>query len=135
MIAREEWLRCQHDASPMFDIRGSTPVWAQCIYYFLVFKYKNLCICLLVSKSICSIKEHWWFLILFWPNEVQRMFLTAHKLLNVKLIPQTVFMKFYKIDITFTLSCFIYYMKCISYTSRLLSYEISLFIYLYSSFI
>ena len=29
MIAQEEWLGCQHDASPMFDISGSTPVWAQ----------------------------------------------------------------------------------------------------------
>ena len=37
MIAREEWLRCQHDASSMFDIPGSTPVWAPFIYYFLIF--------------------------------------------------------------------------------------------------
>ena len=105
------------------------------VYYFLVFKYKNICICILFSKSICSIKEHWWSLTLSWPDEVQRIFSTAHKLLNIKLIPQTIFMKFYKIDITFTLSCFIYYMKCISYTPRLLGYEISLLIYLYFSFI
>ena len=26
IIAREEWLGCRHDASPMFDIPGSTPV-------------------------------------------------------------------------------------------------------------
>ena len=26
ILAREEWLGCQHDASPMFDILGSTPV-------------------------------------------------------------------------------------------------------------
>ena len=26
---------------------------------FLVFKYKNLCIGILISKFICSIKEHW----------------------------------------------------------------------------
>ena len=26
MVAREEWLECWHDASPMFDIPGSTPV-------------------------------------------------------------------------------------------------------------
>ena len=37
MVAREEWLGCQHDALPMFDIPESTPVWAQCIY-FLDFK-------------------------------------------------------------------------------------------------
>ena len=28
ILAREEWLGCQHDASPMFDIPESTPVWA-----------------------------------------------------------------------------------------------------------
>ena len=37
MIAREEWLRRQHDASPMFDIPRSIPVWALFIYYFLIF--------------------------------------------------------------------------------------------------
>ena len=37
MIAREEWLGCWHDVSPMFDISGSTPVWAQYIYYFYDF--------------------------------------------------------------------------------------------------
>ena len=26
ILAREEWLECRHDASPMFDIPGSTPV-------------------------------------------------------------------------------------------------------------
>ena len=29
MVAWEEWLGCRHDASPMFDIPESTPVWAQ----------------------------------------------------------------------------------------------------------
>ena len=38
MIAREEWLGCRHDASPMFDIPGSTLVWALYLYYFLIFK-------------------------------------------------------------------------------------------------
>ena len=33
MITQEEWLGCWHDASPMFDIPGSTPVWAQYIYF------------------------------------------------------------------------------------------------------
>ena len=28
MLAQEEWLGCRHDASPKFDIPGSTPVWA-----------------------------------------------------------------------------------------------------------
>ena len=26
LIAREEWLGCRYDVSPMFDILGSTPV-------------------------------------------------------------------------------------------------------------
>ena len=34
MIAREKWLKYWHDASSMFDIPGSTPVWAQCILFF-----------------------------------------------------------------------------------------------------
>ena len=37
MIARKEWLGCQHDTLPMFDILGSTPVWTPFIYYFLIF--------------------------------------------------------------------------------------------------
>ena len=37
LVAWKEWLGCQHDASPMFDIPGSTPVWALYIY-FLIFK-------------------------------------------------------------------------------------------------
>ena len=35
MIARKEWLGCQHDASPMFDIPESTPVWAPYIYIYI----------------------------------------------------------------------------------------------------
>ena len=104
------------------------------VYYFLVFKYKNLCICILFSKSICSIKEHWWSLTLFWPDKVQRMFSTTDELLNVKLIPQTIFMNFYKIDMTFTLLCFIYYVRCLTQAPRLLDYEVSLFIYIHHSF-
>ena len=50
MVAREEWLGCRHDASPMFDIPESTPVWAQRIFfgfqyiktYVYVYCFKNL---------------------------------------------------------------------------------------------
>ena len=38
-IAREEWLGYRHDASPMFDIPGSTLVWAQ---YILFFGFPNI---------------------------------------------------------------------------------------------
>ena len=57
--------------SPMLDIPGSTPVWAQCILFSGFSYYKNLY--MLFSKIICSIKEHWWFLTLSWFDEVQRM--------------------------------------------------------------
>ena len=53
-------------------------------------RYKNLCICILFSKPICSMKEHWWSLTLSWLDEDQRMILTAHELLNMKLKSQTV---------------------------------------------
>ena len=47
------------------------------------------------SKSICSIKEHWWSLALSWPDEIQRKFLTAHKLLNVKIDTRDEYMFFF----------------------------------------
>ena len=34
MVARKEWLRYRHDASPMFDLPGSKPVWAPYILFF-----------------------------------------------------------------------------------------------------
>ena len=34
LIAREEWLGCWHDASPMLDIPRSKSVWAQRISFF-----------------------------------------------------------------------------------------------------
>ena len=39
MIAREEWLGCDMMSS-MLDILGSTPVWAQHIFFFWFLKYK-----------------------------------------------------------------------------------------------
>ena len=33
MVARKKWLGCRHDASPMFDIPRSTPVWAPYILF------------------------------------------------------------------------------------------------------
>ena len=42
LVAREEWLGCRHDASPMFNIPGSTPVWAQYILFSGFQRYKSL---------------------------------------------------------------------------------------------
>ena len=61
MVVREEWLECCHDVSPMFDISRSTPVWAPYILFFDFLVIKAYIYCF---KSICSIKEHWWSLIL-----------------------------------------------------------------------
>ena len=95
MIAQEEWLGYRHDASPIFDILGSTLVWAQCIiFWFLI--YKNLCICILLSKSICSIKEHWWSLALSWPDEDQRMFSTTHEFFKCETKTTDNFMTIFK---------------------------------------
>ena len=76
-LAREEWLGCWHDASPMFDIPGSTPVWAP---YLLFSDFQNIKTYIYyVFKSIHTIKEHWWSLISSWPDEVQRKFSTAQR--------------------------------------------------------
>ena len=48
MLAREELLGCRHDALPMVDMPGSTPVWAQYMYFRLLIQnlyvlcFKNL---------------------------------------------------------------------------------------------
>ena len=76
MIAREEWLGCWHDASPMFNIPGSTPVWAQCIFRFSIYKIYVYVYCF--QNLYVVQKEHWWILISSWPDEVQRVFSTAH---------------------------------------------------------
>ena len=39
ILAREEWLGCRHDTSPMVNIPGSTPVWAQ---YMIFFDFTNI---------------------------------------------------------------------------------------------
>ena len=44
MLAREEWLGCRHDTSPMVDISGSTPMWAPYMIYFGFHDIKSICI-------------------------------------------------------------------------------------------
>ena len=46
ILAREKWLECRHDASPMFNIPESTPVWAQYMYFYFNTKF----ICNMFSK-------------------------------------------------------------------------------------
>ena len=62
ILAREKWLGCQHDVSPMFDIPKSTPVWA---LYPLFFDFHDIKTYMYyVFKSILIIKEQWWSLTL-----------------------------------------------------------------------
>ena len=44
MLAREEWLGCCHNASPMFDIPESTPMWAPYMIFFGFRDIKSICI-------------------------------------------------------------------------------------------
>ena len=65
MLAREEWLGCQHNASPMVDIPRSTPVWAQYMYfwfllrnlYVLCFKIYMYCKMTLVVPDIVLARQ------------------------------------------------------------------------------
>ena len=53
-LAREEWLGCRHDTSPIIDIPRSTLVWAQ---YTIFFGFHDINIYMYyVLKSICIIK-------------------------------------------------------------------------------
>ena len=56
MIAREEWLGCRHDASPMFDIPGSTPVWA--LYMLFFYFYDILCACFILQNGVYIYMYH-----------------------------------------------------------------------------
>ena len=66
MLTREEWLGCRHDASPMVDIPGSTPVWAQ--YMYFLFLIQNLYV-LCFQRSIYIMNGHWWSLTLSWLDD------------------------------------------------------------------
>ena len=52
MIARKEWLGWWHDASPMFDIPGSTPMWAPYILFFDFLVIKAYIYCFKDRKSV-----------------------------------------------------------------------------------
>ena len=68
-------------------------------------------------------KEHWWSLTLSWPDEAQRMFSTAHKLLNVNLIPQTIFMSFYEIEMIY-IYLMMYYLLYEIFNAKLLVFSV-----------
>ena len=84
----------------VWHTRVNTCVGSVYIIFLGFLRYINLYI--LFLKSICSIKEYWWSLTFSWLDEDQRMFSTAHELLNVNLKPRTVLWWFYTKVITFT---------------------------------
>ena len=55
ILAWEEWLGCRYDASSMFDIPKSTPMWAPYIYGFSRLSWYNKKY--IVLKVICSTKK------------------------------------------------------------------------------
>ena len=63
--------------SSMLDIPGSTPVWAHCILFWIFLYYIKYIY--MIFKLLHYIKEHWWSLTLSWPDEIQKMFSTAHE--------------------------------------------------------
>ena len=106
MLAREEWLGCRHDASPMVDIPGSTPVWAQYMYFWF-FLIQNLYV-LCFQRSIYIMKGYWWFLTLSWLNDDQGTFLTAHDVFFIEMEnPQIYRYCFFNTEIDLHI-CFIY---------------------------
>ena len=79
MKAQEEWLGVSAWCIiNVWHIRVNISVGSMYIIFDFS-KYKKLCMCKLISKSICSIKEHWWSLTSSWLNEIQRIFSTAHE--------------------------------------------------------
>ena len=72
----------------VWHTRVNTSVGSVYIYIYIYFwfsTHQNPCICIMFLKSICNIKQHWWSLVLSWPDEVQRKISTAHELLKVKI--------------------------------------------------
>ena len=70
-------LGCRHDASPMFDIPGSTPVWTPYMIFFGFYDIKIYMYCVL--KSICFIKGTLVVSDFVLPDNVQRRFLTSNE--------------------------------------------------------
>ena len=113
---------CMGDDSSKIVIGVSTrcrPCWTypdqhQCglnVYYFPGFH--TIKIDILFSKAICSIKEHWWSLTLSWPDEVQRIFSTAHEFLKRKDLNHRQFLWLFYINLLTMVSfCFISFMRC-----------------------
>ena len=73
---------------------GSTYIIFWFSIYICIYIKTHVNIYVAVFKSIYSIKEYWWSLSSSWIDEVQRMFSTVHKFLNVTITPRTVFMSF-----------------------------------------
>ena len=60
--------------------------------FLYIYIYKPMYRYTVFKIYIYIIKEHWWSLISSWPDEIKRIFSTAHEFLKGKSKPQTVFM-------------------------------------------
>ena len=85
----------------VWHTRVNTGVGSVYIIFWFFLRYKNLCvyiyIYILFSKSICSIKKHWWSLTLSWLDKVQRIFSTTHEISNEKLNHKRFYDDLYKL--------------------------------------
>ena len=63
ILARKEWLGCRYDTSPMIDIPGLTPVWAQ---YMVFFDFTNIKVYMyyVLKTYMYYEKKRWWSLTL-----------------------------------------------------------------------
>ena len=52
MLAWEEWLGCRHDASPMLNILGSTPMWVLYMIFSSFHDIKSICIMFLQNLYV-----------------------------------------------------------------------------------
>ena len=77
---------------------GSTYIIFWFSIYICIYIKTHVNIYVAVFKSICSIKKHWWSLTLSWPDEVQRMFSTAHDTFECNNYTIDDFHEFYTVD-------------------------------------
>ena len=91
MIAREEWLGCRHIVAHVRHTRVNTSVGSMYIIFLDFLTIKTYMYYVFKSIHVYSvIQKHWWSLTSSWPDEVQRMFSTAHEFSKEKSKPQTV---------------------------------------------
>ena len=104
------------------------------VYYFLIFNISKPTYMYYVFKTyIYSIKEYWWSLTSSWPDEVQRVFFTAHGFFSVILIPQTIFHEIFSYAIEMILLYYVFLIHVMFNSSSSSTRLRTTYIYLYLS--